>query len=328
MRTSSRPFLALSAILFLGLAAPAHAGWYSDSQVKMRTRIDVEIWHESEPEARRLIAAAMAEFDRIEAEMSTFRPDSEISRVNDRAATEPVPVSAELYGLVQRSLEMSVLSQGAFDITFDSVGQLYDYRRHVKPTDAEIAARLPEINYRHVVLDPADHSIRFTMPGTRINLGGIAKGYSVERVIAQLRAAGVTQALATAGGDTRLLGDHHGAPWIVGIRDPDDAGKLVTRLALVDEAISTSGDYERYFIEGGKRYHHIIDPRTGKSASGVRSVTIVGPDAVMTEGLTKTVFIKGPDQGLAIVASVPGYEAVVVDDQRRVRFSKGLAAGR
>ena len=137
-----------------------------------------------------------------------------------------------------------------------------------------------------------------------------------------------TQALATAGGDTRLLGDHHGAPWIVGIRDPDDAGKLVTRLALVDEAISTSGDYERYFIEGGKRYHHIIDPRTGKSASGVRSVTIVGPDAVMTEGLTKTVFIKGPDQGLAIVASVPGYEAVVVDDQRRVRFSKGLAAGR
>lgn len=327
MKILNRPFPAFAAILTLGCSAAAHAAWYADSQDKMGTRIDVEIWHDSEPEARALIAAAMAEFDRIEAEMSTFRPDSEISRVNDRAAAAAVPVSAELYGLVARSLEMSVLSQGAFDITFDSVGQLYDYRRRVQPTDAEIAARLPEINYRHVVLDPADHSIRFTMPGTRINLGGIAKGYSVERVIAQLRAAGVQHALATAGGDTRLLGDHHGAPWIVGIRDPDDASKLVTRLALVDEAISTSGDYERYFIAGGKRVHHIIDPRTGKSASGVRSVTIVGPDAVMTEGLTKTVFIKGPEQGLAIVASVPGYEAVVVDDQRRVRYSKGLASG-
>ncbi len=328
MKILNRQWLVIAGWLALGLPLAAHADWYSDSQVKMGTRIDVQVWHDSEPEARRLIAEAMAEFDRIEAGMSTFKPDSEISRVNDHAAEAPVPVSAELYGLVKRALEISVLSEGAFDITFDSVGQLYDYHKHVKPTDAEIAARLPEINYRHVVLDPAAQTIRFTVPGTRINLGGIGKGYAVEKVIALLREAGLEHALATAGGDTRLLGDHHGAPWIVGIRDPDDGQKLVTRLALVDEAISTSGDYERYFVEDGKRYHHIIDPRTGKSPGGVRSVTIVGPDAVMTEGLTKTVFILGPDKGLAIVASVPGYEAVVVDAQHRVRFSKGLASGR
>lgn len=317
----------LAAILLAFVAAlPVRAAWYGEQADKMGTRMDVQVWHEDEAEARRLVAMAMAEFDRIEAGMSTYRADSEITRVNERAAGGPVPVSAELYDLVRRSIELSKLSGGAFDITYDSVGQLYDFRKHVRPTDAEIAARLPQIDYRHLVLEPAGPTIRFATPGTRINLGGIAKGYSVERVIALLRAAGVRHALATAGGDTRLLGDRHGKPWVVGIRDPDDAGKLVTKLALEDEAISTSGDYERFFDEGGRRYHHILDPRTGKSATGVRSVTIVGPDAVMTEGLTKTVFIKGPEQGLAIVESLGDYDAVIVDDRRRVFMSKGLAA--
>jgi thiamine biosynthesis lipoprotein len=148
----------------------------------------------------------------------------------------------------------------------------------------------------------------------------------VERVIGLLREAGVEHALASAGGDTRLLGDRRGRPWVVGIRDPDDARKLVTSLSLEDEAISTSGDYERYFDEDGVRYHHILDPRTGDSARGVRSVTIVGPDAVMTEGLTKTVFILGAQKGIEIVESLDGYEAVVIDDQRRVFFSEGLTA--
>lgn len=307
-------------------ATPAHAEWYSEEAAKMGTRMEVRIWHEDELAARRLISAAMAEFDRIEARMSTYREESEISQLNARAATAPVPVSAELYGIVQRSIELSELSGGAFDITFDSVGQLYDFRRHQRPSAAEIAAHLPQISYRHLRLDPVAHTIAYDTPGTRINLGGIAKGYAVERVIAQLRAAGVRHGFATAGGDTRLLGDRRGEPWTIGVRDPDDAGKLITRLALDDEAISTSGDYERFFDEGGQRYHHILDPKTGQSARGVRSVTIVGPDAVMTEGLTKTVFIQGAGKGLALVESLGGYEAVIVDSDRRVFLSKGLQA--
>jgi thiamine biosynthesis lipoprotein len=304
---------------------PALGDWHAEQANKMGTRMEVRLWHEDPAAAARLIAAAMAEFDRIEAGMSTYRPDSEISRVNAAAAASPLRISAELYDLVQRSLDMSVLSEGAFDITFDSVGQYYDYRRRIRPTADEISAHLAQINYRHVVLEPAGRTIRFTVPGTRINLGGIAKGYSVERVAAQLRAAGVRHALVSAGGDTRLVGDRRGEPWIVGVRDPDEAGKLVTRLALDDEAISTSGDYERFFDEGGERHHHILDPRTGSSARGVRSVTVVGPDAVMTEGLTKTIFIQGPARGIALVESLGDYEAVVVDDQRRVFFSRGLA---
>ena len=133
-------------------------------------------------------------------------------------------------------------------------------------------------------------------------------------------------ALVNAGGDTRLLGDRRGKPWVVGIRDPDDESKWVTRLALDDEAISTSGDYERFFDEDGVRYHHILDPKSGKPVAGVRSVTIIGPDATLTDGLSTSVFVLGPERGLALIEATPGYAAVIIDAGRKVRFSKALAA--
>jgi thiamine biosynthesis lipoprotein len=317
--------LVANVVVCLIACLPARAEWYSDQQNKMGTRVDVQIWHDDAVEARRLIAMAMAEFDRIEAEMSTYRADSEISGINAHAADHAVAASAELFGLLQRSVEVSKLTGGAFDITFDSLGFLYDYRERRKPTDSQIRELLPKINYRHLVLDSAGRTVKFSVPGTRINLGGIAKGYSVESVIGMLRAAGVTNALATAGGDTRLLGDRRGKPWIVGVRDPDDPKGWVTRLALQDEAISTSGDYERFFIENGVRYHHILNPRTGTSPTGLRSVSIIGPDATMTDGLSK-VFVLGADKAIATIESVPGYDVIVIDDRHRVRMSRGLSA--
>jgi thiamine biosynthesis lipoprotein len=315
---------ALFAVGLLLAATPLRAEWYSDARQKMGTRVEIQLWADSEAAARPLLAAGMAEFDRIESWMSTYREDSEISRVNRLAAREPVKVSAELFGIVRKSLELSVVSGGAFDITFDSVGKLYDFRAGVRPDAKSIRKSLPDINYRHVILDPAASTIRFTQEGTRINLGGIGKGYSCERVIELLRKAGVTHALVNAGGDTRLLGDRRGKPWMVGIRDPDDGQRWVTRLALADEAISTSGDYERFFDEGGVRYHHILDPKVGTSASGVRSVTVIGPDATVTDGLSTTVFVMGPERGLALIEATPGYAAVVIDAERNVRFSKAL----
>jgi thiamine biosynthesis lipoprotein len=162
----------------------------------------------------------MAEFDRIESWMSTYREDSEISRVNRLAAREPVKVSAELFGIVQKSLELSVVSGGAFDITFDSVGKLYDFRAGVRPDADSIRRSLPDINYRHVILDPAASTIRFAKDGVRINLGGIGKGYSCDRVAELLRKAGVRSGRVNAGGDTRLIGNREGRPWMIGIRDP------------------------------------------------------------------------------------------------------------
>ncbi|TDJ42455.1 MAG: FAD:protein FMN transferase, partial [Gammaproteobacteria bacterium] len=152
------------------------------------------------------------------------------------------------------------------------------------------------------------------------------KGYAVERVIEMLADAGIRHALATAGGDTRLLGDRRDKPWIVGIRDPNDKDAVFTRLALNDEAISTSGDYERYFIEDGKRYHHILRPVDGKPVEGVRSVTVIGPDATMTDGLSTSIFVMGPEAGLAMIAKLPDYEAVVITDEQ-LFYSEGLNPG-
>src|SRR5690606_12812927 len=220
--------------------------------------------------------------------------------------------------------DMSVLTRGAFDITFDSVGQHYDFRAHLRP-DEETATREAQlIDYRLVQTDESDHSIRFLEPGVRINLGGIAKGYAVERGAQLLVERGIRHAIVSAGGDTRLVGDRRGKPWIVGIRHPRLEGEVALRLPLENEAISTSGDYERYFIEDGKRYHHIISPSTGEPATGVHSVTIVGPDAVITDALSTSVFVMGVDQGLRLIATLPDYEAIVIDAEGRIFYSDGL----
>lgn len=319
----SIPWLAglVAAILPLSVSA----AWFSEQQDKMGTRVEIQLWMDDEPQARQLIADGMAEFDRIEAGMSTYRGSSEISAVNRDAAAAPVVISAELFNLVQRSVDLSVKTGGAFDITYDSVGYLYDFRARERPVDTVIADNLAAIDYRHIRLNADQSTILFTQPGTRINLGGIAKGYACEQVVALLRKAGVKNALVNAGGDTRLLGDRRGKPWVVGVRDPDDESRWVTRLALEDEAISTSGDYERFFEEDGIRYHHILDPHSGKPVAGVRSVTVIGPDATLTDGLSTSVFVLGVERGLALIEATPGYAAVIIDAERKVRFSTALS---
>jgi thiamine biosynthesis lipoprotein len=233
-------------------------------------------------------------------------------------------VDADILTVIERGLEMSRLSGGAFDITYASVGYLYDYRAHQRPTEAEIAAALPGVDYRQVVVDREARTIRFLREGVRIDLGGIAKGHAVDRSIDKLRQLGIRHAMVNAGGDTRLLGDRRGKPWIVGIRDPRAEGRMVTRLPLADEAISTSGDYERYFEEDGVRYHHILVPGTGRSARAVRSATVLGPDATLTDALSTTVFVLGVERGMELVSRLPGVEAVVVDAEGRIFYSDGL----
>ena len=306
------------------IALPASAEWFSREEAIMGTSVSVELWQDDPAAAQADMQAVMEEMHRIDELMSPYKPTSELSRINREAARKPLPISLEMYNLIARSLDFSRFSGGAFDITFASVGYMYDYRRHIKPTDAQIAKALPGINYRHLLLDPAGHTIYFTRPGMRIDLGGIAKGYAVDNCIAILKKRGVTNALVTAGGDSRLLGDRRGRPWNVGIRDPRKPGAVIAVLPLENTAISTSGDYERFFKENGVRYHHIIDPKTGKSATGVRSVTVIAPEGVITEGLTKTVFVHGPKEGMALVESYKGADAIIIDAHGNMTFSSGL----
>ena len=315
----------LAACLLGLLPALAHAGWFQREEAIMGTRVAVELWSEDAALAERAMDEVIAEMRRTDELMSTYKPESQLSQVNAHAHERPVQVDADIIEVVERALAMSKLSGGAFDVTYASVGYLYDYRAHQRPNEQQIAAALPGVDYRQVQVDREARTIRFPRKGVRIDLGGIAKGYAVDRSIDHLRKLGIEHAMVNAGGDTRLLGDRRGKPWVVGIRDPRSEGRVVTRLPLEDEAISTSGDYERYFEEDGVRYHHILVPGTGQSARGVRSATVIGADATLTDALSTTVFVLGVERGMRLIAGLPGVEAVVVDDEGRIYYSDGLA---
>ncbi len=305
----------------------ARAEWFRREDAIMGTRIYVELWADDAAQGEAAVAAVIASMHEVDAMMSTYKPESQLSRVNARAALGPVTVDRELFEVIRASLGFSKLTGGAFDVTYASVGYLYDYRARQRPSEAQIARALPGVDWRNVRLDPAALSVRFEKPGMRIDLGGIAKGYAVDRAIGLLQARGVAHAVVSAGGDSRILGDRFGRPWIVGIRHPDDPKRVVTRIPLVDTAMSTSGDYERYFDERGVRYHHIIDPKTGHSASKVRSATILAPTAMQTDGLSKTAFVLGAYEALKIIETIPGVDAVLVTPEGKVLYTKGLQAG-
>ena len=306
------------------ISRPSHAEWLGDTRAMMGTEVSVQVWHENDEDGLAVIEDAFAEVVRIEGLMSTYIEDSEISAINRAAAEGPVAAGDELIGLLLRSLDISMLTRGAFDITFDSIGQHYDFRERHRPDATTIQKVVRRINYRLVEVNRLAGTVRFLAPGVRINLGGIAKGYAVERAISLLRSRGIRHGIVTAGGDSRLLGDRRGQPFMVGIRDPRKADEVALTIPLEDEAISTSGDYERYFEEDGKRYHHIIEPATGLPAGGVRSATIIGPDAVLTDALSTSVFILGVEQGLTLIATLPDYEGIVIDAEGRLFYSDGL----
>jgi thiamine biosynthesis lipoprotein len=290
----------------------------------MGTEVSVYVWHDDLETAQEAVAAVFVEVARIDNLMSTYIEDSEMSRINREAASGPVEVGDELFTLILRSLDISLLTRGAFDITYDSVGQHYDFREGRRPDENTILEELPRLDYRLVEINRDDSTIRFMQEGVRINLGGIAKGYTVERGVDVLRQYGVAHARVTAGGDSRLLGDRRGQPWMVGVQNPRDKDQVAVTLPLENEAISTSGDYERFFEEDGERYHHIIEPSTGQPAGEVRSTTIIGPDAVLTDALSTSVFVMGVDQGLRLIATLPDYEGIVIDAEGQMFYSDGL----
>jgi thiamine biosynthesis lipoprotein len=319
------PLLAAAALVAALTCAPVQAKWLSRTvDGIMGTRIFVEIWSEDDKKGEAAIDAVMDEMRHIDDSMSTYKSDSEVSKVNQLAAQQVLPISAELFNLLTTALEYSRITEGAFDITYASVGYMYDFRERKRPTEQQIQAALPAINYKHVILDPKAQTVHFSQPGVRIDLGGIAKGYSVDCGIEVLQKLGYTHALVNAGGDSRVIGDRFGRPWIVGIRHPDHPDDIITRIPLVDSAFSTSGDYERFFDEDGVRYHHIIDPHTGHSASKVRSATVIAPTATRTDGLSKTAFVLGPEEALKIYNRLDDVDAVLVTPEGKVLYTKGL----
>ena len=278
---------------------------------------------------RRAFDAGIAEIQRIEALMTTWRPDAELARVNTAAGKSAVAVSQETFDVVKEALHASEISGGAFDITFESLHGLWKFDEDLDPhppTDAQIKAKLANVGYRHVKLDVEKRTIFLDREGTKISLGGIAKGYAVDRASQVLNDAGLTAFFVQAGGDLYTFGKKpDGSDWTAGIRDPrGPEGAFFAVLGVSDHAFSTAGDYERSYIVNGKRFHHIIDPTTGRPATASRSVTIWAPTALLADEIDDAVFILGPKLGLELVESLDGVGAVIIDAKNNLWVSKRL----
>lgn len=301
----------------------ASADWFEQERAIMGTSITAEVWDDHRQHAEECIQKVMDEMHRIDSLMSPFHEDTPLAKINREAAKHPVKTPVELYNLIKKSFIYSRMSHGAFDISFASAGYLYNYRKKIKPTDAQLKHAI--IDYRQIILNDAQHTIKFNKPGMRLDLGGIAKGYAVDNSIRILQKCGIQHARVSAGGDSRLLGDRHGRPWIIGIQNPRKKNATVLAMPLSDVAVSTSGDYERYFVKDGERYSHILNPRTGKSAKGLWSVTIIGPNATTTDALSTTLFVLGVKKGLALINTLKGIDAVMIDNRGLIHYSEGLA---
>ncbi|WP_441290068.1 FAD:protein FMN transferase [Sorangium sp. KYC3313] len=273
---------------------------------------------------------AIAEIRRLEGLMTTWRPDSELSRVNAAAGKGAVEVSPESLAVIEKSLWISERSEGVFDVTFEAMHGLWKFDEDIddnvpRKEDVERARAL--IDHRQIKIDRARRTVMLGKPGMRMSLGGIAKGYAVDAAARVLRGEGLTSFFVQAGGDLYIAGKKpDGSPWRAGVRDPrgKDANDHFAMIEVEDHAFSTAGDYERSFIKDGRRYHHIIDPRTGFPATGSRSVTIWARDALTADAIDDAVFILGAEKGLALVESIEDCGAVIVDRNNKVWVSKRL----
>ena len=320
--------------------SPAYAAWHLHEFDVMGTRASVEIWRDSVESPSGIYALVEAEMRRIEALMSPYIDTSELSAINRLGANEELEISEEMYRLLTTALYFGSITDGAFDISFASAGHLYDYRAAERPTEAALAKSLLSVGYQHIELKnnmvklaerQSPYTIRFLKPNMRIDLGGIAKGYAVDQSIELLRSHGVEAGLVSAGGDSRMMGNRginkangEVLPWVIGIIHPRDKDKQAFRLPLSDTALSTSGDYERYFIEGEQRFHHIIHPSTGASVSGVVSATVIGPESVRCDALSTSVFVLGVGRGLQLINQLENYDAILIDSAGKVHYSAGL----
>ena len=322
-------------------ATPAARGYYiTRSGTAMGTAVQIRVFvdepedsHSAEKEAAvgAHIEAAFAEIRRLEALMTTWRPDSDISRINAAAGKAAIQVAPEVLDVVERSLHFARISGGAFDISFYALKGLWRFDDDLTPTlpdPAEVRRRLPLISWRQIFVDRAKSTVRLGKPGMAINLGGIGKGYAVDAAVRVLKAAGLKSGLVQAGGDLMIFGSKGGQPFMAGVRDPrsPDPSDYFAVCPIVDHAFSTAGDYERAFIyaKDRKRYHHILDPRTGYPARAARSVTVYAKDATVADGLDDAILILGVKRGLALIESLPEAGAIIVDDQNKVHVSSRL----
>jgi thiamine biosynthesis lipoprotein len=319
------PTLALLAAL-AAAAAPQEKGHVRFEGAAMGSSLEIEVFGPDQALCERAVQAARDEIDRLDRMMTDWKPESPLMDVNRAAGIAPVKVPPELFFIVERSVRMSELTGGTFDITFAGAGKLWNWRAPEPkvPDPGTVKASLANVGWKNIVLEAKERTIFLRRPGVKIGLGGIGPGYAADLAMGKIRDLGIRDACVNMSGDLFVSGRKDGAPWNVAITHPRRKGENLMILPVSNAAVSTSGDYERYFMKDGKRYCHIIDPRTGYPADRCQSVTIIAPSTAFADALAKGVFILGPEEGMALAERCEGVEAVVVAADGTVTLSKGL----
>ncbi len=313
--------LLLIALLFVSIVTKRPAEVESGYRLVMGTFARVVVVTKDSGTAQKCIEAAFSEIDNIDNLMSDYKSDSEIGIVNKNAAEKAVQVGESTFEVLQRSVEFSKLTGGAFDITVGPSVDLFRAAKetHIAPTREQIDNAKSKVGYEKLILDPNNRTVQFAVEGMRLDLGGIAKGYGIDKAIDAMQKAGALGAMVDIGGDVRCFGipakgkDH----WMVGLQDPnlpaDTPGlDIVLRLKITEGAVATSGDYQQFVIIDGKEYSHIIDRQTGTSSEGLSSVTIIADNATDTDALATAVSVMGAEKGLALIEKLSDTEAILI----------------
>lgn len=296
------------------------------TQMHMGTLVSITAVAPDKSSAQASIEAGFHEIKRLEQLLSTWIQSSEVSQINTAAGERPVVIGPETLELVLRSLEMAGLTDGGFNIAIGPAVEAWSViDRQRIPSHAELQSLKPLVDWTTIQIDRKARTIFLPKPGMRIDVGGIGKGYAADRAVVVMRKAGAQGGVIALSGDIKTFGDlpgKNGFP--VGIRHPRQEGALVATIDLKDEAISTAGDYERYFERDGIRFHHILDPDSLESARKCQSVTVIAAEGTVADGLDTGIFVLGPERGMALVERLPDVEAVIIDDQGRMTVSSGL----
>lgn len=291
----------------------------------MNTYMEYRVFGENAQEA---LLAGIDEVKKLESKLSRFIPSSEISRINANAGKKSVKVTKEVYEVLSNAAKLCIISQGLFDVMVAPLIDLWDYKNASEaPKEQQIQKTLTLVNSRDMVLNRLSRTVKLQKLGQSIDMGGIAKGFASDRFIESLKKFGITSAFINIGGNVSALGNRpDGSPWRVGIRHPRQEGCLLGTVEVNNLSVVTSGDYERFFIDGqGNRYHHLLNPISGYPAmSGLISVTIIAKNALLADALSTMVFVAGLEKGLQILAQFTETEAVLVDEQQQVYITKSL----
>jgi thiamine biosynthesis lipoprotein len=296
------------------------------AQMHMGTLVTITVVAESDSVAQGATSAGFAEVRRLEELLSTWIPTSELSRVNAAAGSAAIRVSPETMEVISRSLQAAVATKGGFNIAIGPAVEAWSVteRQHI-PTEAELQELVPLVDLHRVHINARERTISLERAGMRIDVGGIGKGYAADRAVEVMRKAGALAGVVALSGDIKTFGrlpGGHGFP--VGIQHPRKEGAVLAWIDLQDEAISTAGDYERYFERDGVRYHHILDSQTLQPARGCQSVTVIARDGVWADGLDTGIFVMGPERGMELVEHLTDVEAIIVDAEGRMLVSSGL----